>query len=260
MPTNSEIDAAFIGLTAVDAMYVGTEIVYPAAGPAIEFIGVGAQSAQNTAVTITAAWPAGYTAVAGDVAILVLTGSHGNTSSYAPDVSGISYTQIATVFQDVGSFDAQCTAYYKVLTTAEAAPAITVPTPYAQSFGVLTAQVLVYRNVHASITDAAAVTTGFGTSTTTPTPIGITTVTNGAVVLSIIGVINDNALAFNSGGDQGFTLRAGGADYDTTIGGDFSVGIAEKVIPTAGAVTCPTWLLSTTGEKGAAITIALKPA
>lgn len=260
MPLMSDVDAVYHGSTVVDAMYVGTNLVFPAAAAAIEFVGVGAQDAQNTSTTITAAWPAGYTAVAGDVAILVLAGSHNNTTSFAPDVSGISYTQIATAFTNIGSFDAQCTAYSKVLTTAEAAPALTVPAVHVSAFGILTAQVIVYRTVNATLNDATAVESSFTTGAVTQTPTGITTVTDGAVVLSIVGFANDNALAFNSGADQGFTLRAGGVDYDTTVGGDFSVGIAEKVIPTAGAVTCPTWLLSTTAEKGAGITMALRPA
>lgn len=91
-------------------------------------------------------------------------------------------------------------------------------------------------------------------------PTGITTQTNGACVLSIVGSKDDNALTLSVA--NGYSIRMGGASYDATAGtgSDYSVGMAEQIFASAGAKTCPTWNQSANNNDAwVGITLALIP-
>jgi len=77
-------------------------------------------------------------------------------------------------------------------------------------------------------------------------------------VVSAVATSDDNALAIVTA--QGFTGRMTGAGYDTTTGGDHSVGLADKAQATAGTTTMLTWRQSVNAtDRWAGITFALRP-
>lgn len=228
---------------------------------AISFVGAGAQSVSTTSGgTLTAAWPTGYTAVANDVGVLVLVGKHNNNTSLQAPATLTGWTLVGTQFVEAGTYDLQLTVWIRRLTAALAAPAVTVPAAYSTTSGGLTAQVAVYRGVSTTtLQDATAVLSSqTGTATTNWQPTGITTVTGGAWVLSIVGSADDNALGLDTA--NGFTTRMSGADYDTTTGGDVAVGLADEEALSPGAVTNPIWTQTlVAADQWVGLTLALRP-
>ena len=79
------------------------------------------------------------------------------------------------------------------------------------------------------------------------------------MVLSTATTKGDNQLSLDAGNEQGFSLEWGGTSYSTTFLVDHSSGVASKTVPTAGAVTSPTWLEAGVADVWAALTIALRP-
>jgi hypothetical protein len=227
---------------------------------AITYVGTGGQATSTTSgATITASFPAGYTAIDDDVAIVVCSGRHNNGSSLAPsDPSG--YTLVDTVFREIGSYDIQTTVWIKRLTAGESAPATTIPSAYSTISGGISIQCAVFSGVNlTTLQDVTAVTSSSSASTTF-TPTGLTTITDDAFVLSVVTTADDNALALLSGSEQGFTSIMHGGGYDTTTGSDHSVGLAYKEIYPAGSVTCPTWNQVSNGpDAWVALTLAFKP-
>lgn len=243
----------------VDNLIVDDDPIFITDDPNIDFIGSGAQAVSTTSGgSVTAAWPAGYTAVANDVAVLIGAGMHNNGTSLAPsDPSG--WTQVATRFREVGTYDLQLTVWIKKLSDSESAPQLTVPAAYSTTSGGLSAQVAVYRGVDsATLQDATAVASDAAAAASFQ-PTGITTATDGAMVLSIVASADDNALRTSISRD--FAERMYGAGWDTTTGGDHAVGMADRWVASAGAVSSPTWLQTSVGtDAWAGITLALKPA
>ena len=204
---------------------------------AISFVGVGAQTTMYTGV-ITAPWPTSYTPVIGDLSIFISIGRPAVSGSEIPDAPS-GYTYLGTVYF---SSAFQICVWYKVLDGTESAPNIDIPVSssyYGSAYGI-SVQTAVYRGVDQ--------TTPFDTSYTTSTsaggqstyvPASITTVTDKAWCLSIVGTTDDNQLALTS--PAGFTARMSGAAYDTNIWGDYSLGLADYEKSTAGLVSMPTW-------------------
>ena len=226
---------------------------------AITFIGAGVQEVKTgSGLNSAAAWPDGYTAVAGDVAVLIGAGKHNNGSSLAPSDPD-DYTQVATSFREVGTYDLQVTVWTRILRNGEARPRITVPAAYSTTSGGLSAQVAVFRGVDGTTPEDVTAAVSSAAAATTWTPTGVTTATNGAWVLSIVASADDNALDLSAA--QGFTLRMSGADYDTTAGGDHAVGLATDEVDTAGTPTMCTWNQSMVGaDAWVGITMSLRPA
>lgn len=215
----------------------------------------------TSGATVTANWPAGYTAVADDYAVVICAGLHNQTSSFVPgDPSGWG-SPLITKHRNTGTFDMQQTIWAKKLTTSEAAASITVPVGYHTTSGGVTMQVAVYRGVD-TVTpmDATPVSSDTGAVNTWAAP-GITTVTALAWVLSAVMTNDDNGLDFlGSGNAQGFTQVI---NHTTTTGGDVSVGLAHKEVLTPGAVTAPTWnktAILGSDDEWIGIALALRPA
>lgn len=230
---------------------------------AITLVGVGAQDANASAYafTITGAWPAGYTAVAGDVAIVIATGRPFTSGNYPATPLPATYTSIANVSCNVGggsTKDITISVWLKVLTAGESAPSISEGASY--QFG-LTIQTAVFRGVNTSTPQDATAVTSSGAGDSTWTPTGLTTATAYAWVLSCVASSDDNALGLNSGSEQGFAVQMGGASYDTIVGQDMAMGLATKEISSLGAVICPTWRQTVNGfDVWVGITMALRPA
>lgn len=223
----------------------------------IAVAGVGAQTASTNSPQ-TVAVPKGTQA--GDLMVMVIGAMPGGTAGTNDAVTLTGWTQLgATSRREIGTIDCSVQIWTKVAAAAETDPSLGVGTALAgggvtQGFS---GQIVTLRGQNATISDATAVTSN-GAAAATFTPTGITTVTNGAVVLSAVCTADDNALAFSA--SQSFSLLMGGIDYDTTQGSDHAVGLACKEIDAAGAVTCPTWSEAANGNDAwAAITVAFRP-
>ena len=225
---------------------------------------VGAQ-AVATSGNVTAAFPTGYTPTAGDFAVVLLGGKATTLSvdnSPASD-TGSAWTKRSGVFRTAGN-PLQCASYYRALAGGETAPAFAVPTDWSGAAHGMTAQMLVIEAATLAVDGTTPFDVADQSSEGAADPFdgaGITTATDGALVVSAVVTNDDNALALVAGGEQGFTLQMGGANYDTVTGGDQSFGLATKVQVTHGAVTPPSWDQTVNGIDGyLALTFALRPA
>lgn len=146
-------------------------------------------------------------------------------------------------------------AYYKFLVGGDSNPVITWSGHSTAISGVV-----IYTPANATQPDVAVVGSSLdGAGGTTWTPTGLTTSTSGAMVLSLVGTFFDKRLTMQTA--QGFTARADGAAWSSTLGGDACTALAEKLVTPAGAVTCPTWQMNNTpvAMPWAGMTIALRP-
>jgi hypothetical protein len=218
---------------------------------AITVVGVGAQVNRNGTGTLTVPWPSAYSPIAGDVAVVF----EYNTILGATRPAVVSgYTVVDEVFTG-SSVNRQTRVLYRVLNGSESEPQITTVLDYA--FG---AALAIFRGVNLGTPlDATPTKAGPVASSTTYTPPTITTVTDSAMVVSVVQSFDDNALALSSA--QSFTLLAGGAAYDYTGTVDASLGVASRTLTTAGTPTMPTWQQTVNGPDGwNAITFAFRPA
>jgi hypothetical protein len=222
----------------------------------ISFVGAGAQVAsETTGATITPALPSGT--VANDFAILIVAGRPTDTTEPATP-SG--WTLRSSSLREVGANDLKIMTFYRVLAGGDANPGVVLPASWGGGGGTagMSAQIAVWRNVNTSTPFDVADVTGSAAAASTWAPPGITTTTNGALVVSAVATSDDNALGFSSA--QGFTLRMSGASYDTTTGGDHAIGLAEKIQSGSGSVTNPTWQqVNSPSDSWAGITFALRP-
>lgn len=104
-----------------------------------------------------------------------------------------------------------------------------------------------YTNVDQTTPVEAMVITAGDTGTTTPLP--ITTVTNGAMVVHAINTTEDDTITSSS------TIRANIANSDANLG---SLGVADMRVPTAGSLTT-SWSLNVS-DNYSLVAIALRPA
>lgn len=189
-------------------------------------VGVGAITAVTTGST-TPAYPAGYTAIAGDVAIIVGAGRPTGTAEIATP-SG--YAVVATVLQEAGANDLRLQAFSKVLTASEAMPSIATPAEFDGASAGMSLRVVIVRGLDtADLIDVAAVTSSSAAAATFR-PTGLTTLTAEAFVLTVVATADDNTLSFDTStspaSHQNFTLDAA---QSTAIGGDHAVAIASHI-------------------------------
>ena len=215
----------------------------------ITFVGAGAQVVSSSSGTITPALPAG-TAI-GDVAVLVIAGC-------PADMSEPTAPSGWTLYGTVSSTDLRIMTFYRVLTGADSNPVVTLPAAWTGSSAGMSGQIAVWRGVDtATPFDAADVTAIANPSDTFIAP-AITTTTAGAMVVSAVATSDDNDLGLSNA--AGFTARMSGTSYDTTVGGDHAVGVADMTKATAGAVSMPTWQQNNVSpDRWALITFALRP-
>ena len=218
-------------------------------------VGVGAQAIQTAnGNSVACAYPAGYTAVANDVGVVVMVGRPTDTSDIAAPTD---YTQIGTSLREVGANDLRIQTFRKLLTASEAAPTVTVTAPYSGASGGVSCQMLVLRGVNTTTPEDAASVASDAAAAATFTPTGITTATNNAHVVAVVASADDNALRMST--FQNFTARIGGATYDTTTGGDLAVAVGTKQQVSLGAVTAPSWTQALVGtDAWAGVVMALR--
>ncbi len=224
-------------------------------------IGAGAQTVTNTGgATLSPAYPAGYTAVAGDVCAVILVGRP-NGSTITNTVSGgAGYNLKGSQFLEIGAgaTDLWVGVYTRTLTAAEAAPTVTPDADFlpGSTTGGVSAQILILADVTETLDVAAATNTA--TAAATWTPPSVTTSTANCMIISAVGTADDNALNYNTA--NSFATDMTGANYDTTTGSDHAAGAGTLLKTAAGAVTMPVWNQSAVGnDVWAGVTLAFQP-
>lgn len=222
----------------------------------ITFIGVGDQDAAQGG-SITPELPNGT--AAGDLAVLIVAGRPSNSASEPSAPAG--WTLRSSVFQPGPFFanDLRVMTFYRVLAGGDADPTVTLPPPeWVGGSGGMSGQIAVWRGVDTVAPfDAADATDTSGADDEFDAP-GITTVTAGAIVASVVATSDENDLRLSSA--AGFTPRMSGGAYDTTAGGNHSVGLADEAQAAAGVVAVPRWeQTDNESDRWAAITFALRP-
>ncbi len=224
----------------------------------IRLVGVGAQDVDaGVGGTATAAFPAGYSAVAGDFALVFLMGRPEDTALVSAP-SGWTEDTNSRVLVEIGANDLRGQVFYRVLQTSDSAPVFTVPGTWDGALGGMAVQMGVWRGVSpANPFDVTTVTSTSGAAATFA-PTGVTTVTSNAHVVGFVASFDNNALSMTT--PQNFTAWMGGASYDdSTQNLSVAVGSRQKVTP--GAVTMPTWTQTINGnDSWVGIAIALRPA
>jgi hypothetical protein len=214
----------------------------------VSTVNVGAQSVDN-ASPITATLPA--STQAGDWLLIFCLQSSASGITFAS--SG--YTSVGSNSNATRSMTLEVLA--KKHSGTESNPSVTCSSPVAG----WCVQMMAIRGANrTTFSDAAAVSSDAAAAATFQ-PTGITTATNGAMVISVVGSKDDNALNYNN--QNSFSNRMSGANYDgsTGNGSDYSIGVAEIIKAVAGAQTCPTWNQSVNGNDAwVALTLAVKAA
>ncbi len=218
----------------------------------ITFVGAGAQVVSSSSGTITPALPVGT--APGDVAVLIVAGRPSDTSEPAAP-SG--WTLRTSVFQNVSSTDLKIMTFYRVLTGGDTNPVITLPSVWTGSSAGMSGQIAVWRGVDTATPFDTADTTDTSNPSASFTVPAITTTTAGAMVVSAVATSDENDLGLSNA--AGFTARMSGTNYDTNVGGDHAVGVADTIKATAGAVSMPTWQQNNVApDRWAVITFALR--
>ena len=257
----SWLAASFLVAAVALAAPAHAQIAFRAAASAgnpetITFVGAGAMVVSTTSGgALTPAIPGGTQV--DDVALAFVVGRPTDTSEPAAPAGWTKRTP--TSLRSVGTNDLKVIVFYKVLLGGDTNPSFTVPSSWSGTGGGMAAAIGVWRGVDTvtpfDVADVASNTA----ATTTWTPTSTTTATANALVVSVVGAADDNALAMGTA--NGFTARMSGASYDTTTGGDLALGVAEKGQAAAGSVTMLSWTeTANASDAWAAITLALRPA
>lgn len=208
-----------------------TCVVSLSATAQIAFVGASPQVAQ-TSGSISPALPAGT--AAGDLAVLIVAG---RPSGSAQPSAPAGWTLRSSVIQNGGPVGIM--TFYRVLTGGDASPSVTLPPGWTGNAAGMSGQIAVWRGVDpVTPFDVDDATDQSSSSELFRAP-SITTSTAGALVASAVATSDDNALALNDA--AGFAARMSGGSYDTTTGGDHSVGLADKVQASPAAVAAPEW-------------------
>lgn len=211
--------------------------------PVIRDTTVGTSSSTNaTSGTLEPGLVSGWGV--GDLNFEIVVGRPSSDVSLdEPDAAA--WTRQARLYSELGTYDLSIENFYRTLQSGDSAPTITVNSSYGAGGAARGALAVCFHIVVGTFdattsttwVDASAVTSSAAAAATF-TPTGLTTTHANAMVISCVGTADNNTLALNSGNEQGFTLLH---QENTTTGSDMALGIAYKVVPSTGAVTCPTW-------------------
>ena len=194
---------------------------------------------------------------AGDFMLLIVANTTNSTPSTPSGWSPVASDGTNT------SPDVNLSVFYRFYVAGDSAPSVSV----SVSGGVAAARIVSYRNVNTTTPlDVTPVTSLSGSSSASSfAPDGLTTATANARAVSIV-TENDGGgsaptLGFGGGGNaQGFVAETGFPDAPS--GGDhndhLAVDVTSKPIPSASAVTFPTYTTSDS-RLWAGVSIALRP-
>ena len=184
------------------------------------------------------------------------------TDGTSPTLSISGYTQAGTnVAEVVAAPDTNLAVFYKKAAGGEGNPSVT----FGSTNGNFALAMLLSGVDTTTALDVAVVPSTLGVANANFTPTGLVTTTDNSWVLSFVANQQDKGCAL-SGTTQGFSTDsshgAGGASYVSITGSDGSMGVASKIVTSAGAVTMPTWQTINGTDTGlwAGLSIALRDA
>lgn len=211
---------------------------------------IGAGNSVESTDDFTPLYPGGYTAVAGDLALVHMGEVVADTDEYLVPAG---WEKVGTRLNEMGGTDGRLTVYGKILTASEALPTFT-----GDTVDIAFAFAEILRGVDPDTPFDVASTESEDNSVTTFTPANITPVTDGAVVVSSCAALK-NGGTIDITTPRSFTL---GKQDGTTSGANMSVGSAYRAVATAGVVEAPTWERTqfTGFGQWAGVTLALRPA
>lgn len=197
----------------------------------VRFINAGAQAAVTT-TSQSVALPASIRA--GDL-LLAIVMSRRLTAPTWTFPGG--WANRASVFSSLpGTGDNTLETWWKIAEASESDPTIQI----SDGTNGWSGQIAAYRGVDLGAPwDVAANAEGESGGAGQLTPGGVTTLTPNALAISVVGSIGTNAFTIQTA--QGFTARMSGAAYDTTVGVDHTIGLADAEVVAPGAVTMLTW-------------------
>lgn len=213
------------------------------------FKGVGALSA-NTTTSITPALPTGGGAPATDDMIVVVIGAGGDVPQTAHGTLPTGYSRRGNeLWYDYGPGGAYQAVFYKRAGASETAATFTFTAETGNGGGLwgFTFTVSGVDWDNGPFASASVTQDSNPGASTTFTPSGGSTNAANALVCSIVTSTDNNDLALTGGSENGFTQRAGGSSYATTVGSDGAFGLATKVQAAAGAVTMCDWTQTNVG-------------
>jgi hypothetical protein len=248
-----KIDKAGTGytLTATDgsltsATSAGFDVV-----PQPIWVATGATVTRTSSGNLAPAIPASLSV--NDLMLLIVANTTSSTSA-APT----GWTSVGTIGSATGA-GVSLSVFRRFFQTGDTAPSVNVPA----DAGGGSAQIVAYRYVNTTTPlDVAAVTSTSAAAQTTLTPTGLTTVTANARAVSVVAENDGGAsaptLGFSSA--QGFSAESGfpNAPAVGNATNHHAVDLASKPIPSAVAVTFPTFSTNLTGV-WAAVSFALRP-
>jgi hypothetical protein len=221
----------------------------------ITIVGTSSLVAATSPSTMTPVYPAGYTAVADDLAVVVYSQRLEGTEK---PVVPAGWTEAATRHYVVANMnDIRIVVYTKKLTVSESLPVFDVSNTLVGNQASMVTVIL--RGVNATSMDVTPVSADGAASLTFQAP-SITPVTVGSLVMSVVATTDGNALALVT--PNGFTALASGAAYDNTLNARQSLGIAARTTTALGAVTAPVWEATAriaTLDFWSGITLAFRP-
>lgn len=191
------------------------------------------------ATTITGTLPTGL--ANGDVVVV----TYGNSSAPANFVPPSGYTQLFAPIAVISTVT--MAAYYKVITNAGTE---TGPSASWTTSGRCSVVTQAYTGVDNAIPLDVTPTTASATATTLNVP-GVTTITNGAMLVS--GCVINSSTTTDATAPVGMTdIGHSNVDGRRTV-------VAQQTFPTAGATGVKTWTISAAGIASSAYLAALRP-
>ena len=226
----------------------------------IGYVGVGIHNAiSGSSGTQSYEWPSAYTPTAGDIAFVFQAGWWTQTTWGAcpdgPIPTG--FTHYSKYYRDASAtLTLGASLYYKVLDGTESVPTVSTSATYT---GLLHGFTFVFSGVHnSSIFATSALRNASGTAATFQfSPFSVTTTTNGIMLFQVVAAGVQNAIFYSSA--YSYTLRAGGASYDTSTGSNGSTALSTRLQSTAGSVSSAVYD-GTADSSWAGIQVQLSPA
>jgi hypothetical protein len=227
---------------------------------AITLVGVGTFAETQSSTSITPALPSGVQA--GDLILLLLAAGEDSPEPIVNSSASGYALRGSKLTCDYGAGGMTQWVYWKIAGSSESDPTFQLNGGDSNGGGIWAAT-CVWRGVDnadpfALDTPSQGQTYPTPGTSTTFTPPDVTTDHAGATIVSFVTTSDNNELALGTA--NGYTLGFGGANYDSTLGSDGSLGMAYKInVGAAGTYSLPTWSQGANGaDYWSYLTTALK--
>lgn len=175
-------------------------------------------------------------------------------------ISSSTWNVAANVLNTAPNPDNVLAALWKKITASETDPSVAASAGASNVFALFC---ILLRGIDPTTQLDVAVTSSnnSNTSTVEHTPPAVTTVTDDALILSLVAVGQGGGVSLKVGSEAGFTQITTEASYATLTGSDVSFGAAVYEKASFGLVSMPTWRYTpATAASWTSITMAFRPA